>query len=154
MASLFFLFSSAFLLGQTKEEWNSLTNFDMTLEALSEMAEQPGALETAAGKVLVLRGVVGTRQVSINDGENYQAELEIISGKWIGLEEVRMYSVIVVLSGQEFVNHVPAGRTRNPHPDEVPLNSDVLVAGRLLGVADLDGRAVPVLDCYDIRILN
>lgn len=154
LAGLFVFLPATLLIGQTREEWTSLTNFDVTLEELSEMVDQPGALEAVADKILILRGVVGTRQVSINDGENYQAELVLISGKWIGLEEVRMYSVIAVLSGLEFANYVPSGRTRNPHPDEVPLNGDVLVAGKLLGVADFEGRAVPVLDCYDIRVLN
>jgi len=154
LASMFIFLAAGLLVGQTREEWNSLTNFDVTLEELSEMVDRPGALEAVADKILILRGVVETRQVSVNDGENYQAELVIISGRWIGLEEVRMYSVMAILSGQEFVNYVPAGRTRNPHPDEVPLNSDVLLAGKLLGVADYDGRAVPVLDCYGIRVIN
>jgi myo-inositol-1-phosphate synthase len=154
LGSLFTVLTAALLFSQTREEWRSLVNFDVTLEELSEMVDQPEVLEELADKILILRGVVGTRQVSVNDGENYQAELVIIAGKWIGLEEVRMYSVIAVLSGMEFVNHVPAGRTRNPDPDEVPLNSNVLVAGKLVGLADYEGRTVPVIDCYDIRVLN
>ncbi len=139
---------------QTREEWESLVDFDITLQKLSDAVANPEASILPEGKLLILRGSVASRQVLNADRETYQAELKLVTGRWIGLESVKMYSALAILSGPEFFNHVPARRSRNPHPDEIALNSDVMVVARYMGVIEREDVMLPVLDVYQLRLLD
>ena len=157
--TVFFLFLAVLLTGfglsaQTRQEWNSLVDFDMTLQELSQAVRNGDESLLQSGKLFVLRGSVEERRVVNVDRESYQAELKIASGEWISLAEVEMFSALVILSGPEFFNYVPARRSRKTHPDEISTNSDVLVVGRLAGVIERKGVKLPVIDCFQLRVLK
>lgn len=140
--------------GQTREEWVSLVDFDVTLERLSEAVSSSEPMSIPEDKLFILQGSVSSRQVLNPDQQEYQAELKLVTGRWIDLDEVKMYSALIILSGPEFFNYVPARRSRNPHPDEVALNSDVMVVARLAGVLERDGEFLPVLEGFQLRVLD
>ena len=66
-----------------------------------------------------------------------------------------MYQCILQLKGPGFANAIPARRSRNTNPDEIELNSHILVVASVEGVRELaNGRKVPVLRAYFIRLIG
>ena len=50
---------------------------------------------------------------------------------------------------------VQAGRSRNPNPAEISLNTRILVLGQYLGYTeDEEGNKYPVIEGYKVRKIN
>jgi hypothetical protein len=76
--------------------------------------------------------------------------IELISGEWIGLDDVKSYYCYVEFSGAEYFKMFPARPPRTASRDLVALNSRVLVMGRVVQVtaAPLGARRVLVEGAY------
>ncbi len=145
------LFIPFFIFGQTLEDFNNIVDFNATIASLSNAAEK-GNVEALPEKIVIIDGTVAERYVIQSGTDNFVGQLNIVGGKWIGVEEVVMYQCILLLQGEKFSNAIPARRTRNPHPDEIQVNSRIMVVGKVLALHQMqDGETVPVLDAYYIR---
>ena len=86
--------------------------------------------------------------------DSFVAELELVNGTWVGLEEVEIYKCYIILTGSEFAQRIPARRSRKKLPNEIELNSRVLVVGKLVSTRrDDEGMIIPVLEAIYVRPL-
>ena len=129
---------------------SSLLNLDITLKELSGMSY--GELENVVGEYVILTGSVASRTVLDPDAENFTAQLELIDGEWQGTSQVYMYQCLVFVQGPEWVERIPARRSRNKSPDEIELSSNIMVIGRILPPqTDENGTLYRIIEGLHIR---
>lgn len=149
---LFFALSGVY--GQEQEEFANLVNFGIDLETLSAMAaEQPGFFSDDAPLVIVT-GSVASRLAIRPGPEDYLAEIELVDGRWQGVESVTTFRCIVRFEGPDYVSFVPARRSRRPPPEEIPLNASIIVIGKPVDVRETDSGAEAVLLGYFVRVMG
>ncbi|HOV64080.1 MAG TPA: hypothetical protein PLG43_09395 [Spirochaetia bacterium] len=136
------------------QEFDRIVDFEKTLKELSiEAAERPVG-KVPPGKYLILEGLVSERWVIDPEPQTFIGEIELVGGEWIGVEAVEMWNCIVQFTGPEFASRIPAGRTRKAAPDEIAINSQVLIAGRLVEIRNVNGKNVPVVAATHIRAIR
>ncbi|MDA3951905.1 MAG: hypothetical protein PF508_22040 [Spirochaeta sp.] len=126
-----------------------------SLYELNMATDDMAQLEAIAGRVLILDGTAANITVYSEEPEDFYIELELVSGRWDGVESVQMFRVYVVLDDPAFAGLLAERAPRDPDPELILRSDRVLVAGRLVSLAeDPEGRPVPVLHAYDIRALR
>jgi hypothetical protein len=139
---------------QTLRDFTKIVDFKATLESLNGEATANRSVSTD-GKLVILNGVVESIQSLSNDPKQFYAMIELIDGKWHGSQSVSLYRCYVLVRGGRFASQVLLRPRRNPPPDAVGPNSQLLVVGSVQGVvAAPDGGNVPVIEAYFIRRLN
>jgi hypothetical protein len=148
------LMAAASVGAQTLQDFTKIVDFSATLESLSKEATANQPVSTG-GKLVVLNGVAETIQNLSNDPKQFYALIELIDGKWQGLQSVSLYRCYVLVQGPQFASQVLLRSQKNPPPDAVDVNSQLLVVGDVKGVvAAPDGSNVPVVEAYFLRRLN
>jgi len=150
---LFFLFLSG-LYGQTREDFAAVVDFNLDLETLSQLASGQADFFSGNAPLVLVTGSVASRMVVRPGPEDYLAEIEIVDGRWQGLEAVTTFRCIVRFEGPDYVTFVPARRSRRPPPEEIPLNATVLVVGKPVEVRSGESGEEAVLAGYFVRILD
>ncbi|MFP4153583.1 MAG: hypothetical protein ACLFSV_12115 [Alkalispirochaeta sp.] len=126
-----------------------------SLYELNLAVEDIALLEELAGRALILEGTAAVVTVYSEDPADYYSELEIVSGRWDGVESVQIYRAYVFLDDPVFIGRIAERAPRDPDPALILRNDRVLVAGRLVSLAeDPEGHLVPVIHGYDIRALR
>jgi hypothetical protein len=126
------LLTAAFAPAIARSDFDRVVDFSVSLKTVAAAAGGQAALP--GGKLFVLDGTVS--DVSILDKEqgSFRARIELISGEWIGTEDVKSYSCWIEFSGPAFFKSFPARAPKDPTPDMVFLNSRLLVVARAIGV--------------------
>ncbi|MFP4484741.1 MAG: hypothetical protein ACLFO1_07780 [Spirochaetaceae bacterium] len=140
--------------GVDKESFDQVVDFETSLQALAEEAQRAPEALMQNESVLVLDGVVSGVNVIDEDPETFRAEINLVSGRWRGLDQIVMYKVVVIVQGPEFAARIPMRPTREEPPGgTIERNKRVIVAGTIAGVADdpETERTVPVLNGYYVR---
>ncbi len=110
------------------------------------------ALDELAQRVLVIDGIASSITVFSEDPTDFYVELELVGGTWSGVESVEMHRTVVILDDPIFDGRVAERAPRDPAPRLIVRNDRVLVAGRLISLAeDGSGDLIPVLQAFDIR---
>jgi hypothetical protein len=148
VACLFFLAGPAFLPALSRADLARVIDLSVTLKSLS-MAADSGA-PIPAGKTVLLTGTVSDVNIINKEQAGFKVRIELITGEWIGLDEVKSYYCYVEFSGAEYFKMFPARPPRTASRDLVTLNSRVLVLGRVVEVtaAPLGARRVLVDGAY------
>jgi len=140
---------------ESPQAFRESVDLQTSLYELNLAVEDMALLEELAGRALVLEGTAAVVTVYSEDPADYYVELEIVSGRWEGVESVRMYRAYVFLDDPAFIGRIAEREPREPDPALILRNDRVLVAGRLVSLAeDPEGRVVPVVHGYDIRALR
>ncbi|MAG13500.1 MAG: hypothetical protein CMN78_02770 [Spirochaetales bacterium] len=142
------------IFGQNPDDFNSVVDFESTLGSLMQAVvdNNPFALPD---KFIIVDGAVASRVVVNGDADQYLGELELVAGEWIGVESVVRYQCILQLIGPEFAAAIPARRSRRANPNEIKLNSRILVVAKATGIREnADGEFIPVLRAYYIRSIR
>ena len=148
------IFLTGVLFADLSDEFSNLVDFSTTFGILYQQAQKSGVQQYIDGKLIIIDGSVVSRTVVNKEEQDFLAELELINGKWIGLEEVEVYKCYVQLKGPEFSSRIPARRTRNKLPNEIELNSRVIVVGRVVSFRkDRTGSVLPVIEALFVRTL-
>ncbi len=101
---------------------------------------------------LILQGSVASTTLLDPNEETYQAVVELVSSEWNGLESISVYRVYVLLVGPDFADRVVERLPRNPGDEIIQTNTELLVIGQFLGVADApDGSVIPVVQAVAVR---
>lgn len=138
-----------------KEDFDEIVDFSMTLELINRAAAAQRTEALASDKAIIIDGAISTIQILDTEPDTFSAELEIVDGEWIGFEDVQMYSCIVEVNGPEFAARIPARRSRRAIPDEITVNSHVIVIARFTGLREIpDEYPVAVLEGYYIRTID
>jgi hypothetical protein len=116
----------------TRSEFDRVVDFSVSLKTIAAAAS--GETILPEGKLFVLDGTVSDVTVLNKEEDSFRARIELISGEWIGTEDVKSYSCWIEFSGPGFFKSFPARPPQNPTPDMVFLNSRLLVVARPLTV--------------------
>lgn len=101
---------------------------------------------------LILQGSVASTMLLDPNEESYQAIVELVSSEWNDLESISVYRVYVLLAGPEFAGRVVERMPRDPGDEIIQTNSELLVIGQFIGVADApDGSVLPVVQAAALR---
>ncbi len=153
-SSLVILLFCGLLFADEIDDFNKVVDFSVTLKTLNKTVSENKDDLLTGSEFIIITGSVATRQVIEKDKENFLGEIEIVQGEWIGVESVKMYKCIVQFSGSQYYSMIPARRSRKINKAEIILNSNVMIAGKFIGVREVDNLKIPVIDGYYIRTLN
>lgn len=127
------------LFAYDQRDFDQVVDFSTTLKELNLLSEAEIPAFLAAGKLLVLSGTVSAVRIIDDSEENFQVVLDLVSGEWLGLEDVRSYRCSVLFQGSRFSSVFPRRAPRNPGPEVIVANDRVLVAARAIEKISLAG---------------
>lgn len=137
------------------EDFDSLVDFSVTLKALSGIDEAGARVYGLKSRYLLLDGTVTGVEFLDPEQERFRAQVELVAGEWVGLEEVRSYRCYVLFEGARFFRLLPGRAPRSPDPGVILPNDHVLVVARALRVVqDPDGQPVWLLEGVHARPLR
>ena len=147
------LLAAAHLPGLSRADLDRVIDFSVTLKSLATAAEQGSALPE--GKTVLLSGTVSDVAILAKDESGFKVRIELITGEWIGLDDVKAYTCYVEFTGPEYARIFPARPPREPNRQLVTLNSRVLVVGRVVGMtSDPQGGRRVLVDGAYIRTIE
>ncbi len=115
----------------SKEDFDRVVDFNATIYGLGRALEKN--LKVDKEKVYILNGTVSSVTVVNRKRDSYEAILEIVSGRWVGLEKIEVYRVMVRFKGPQYYGVILTRKPRRAsHPVIVP-NSRVLFVGKIVG---------------------
>jgi len=110
----------------------SVIDLSVTLKTLATAADSGASIP--AGRTVLLSGTVSDVNILNKDPAGFKVRIELITGEWIGTEDVKSYYCYVEFTGSEYFKIFPGRPPRNANRDLVTLNSRVLVVGRVVSV--------------------
>ncbi len=147
------LLASVSLPALSRADLDRVIDLSVTLKSLATAAEQGSALPQ--GHTVLLSGTVSDVAILNKDEAGFKVRIELISGEWIGLEDVKAYTCYVEFTGAEYARLFPARPPREANRQVVALNSRVLVLGRVVGItANPLGAKRVLLDGAYIRSIE
>jgi hypothetical protein len=148
VACILLLGGPALLPALSRADLDRVIDFSVTLKGLSTAADSGAPIPK--GKTVLLTGTVSDVNIISKEQAGFKVRIELITGEWIGLDEVKSYYCYVEFAGAEYFKMFPARPPRTANRDLVALNSRVLVAGRIVEVAatPLGARRVLVDGAY------
>jgi len=134
------------------EDFSSVIDFSISTADLVQLIQTEQYDRMDSEKLLILQGSVASTLVLDPTVETYQALVELVASRWVGLENIEVYRVYVLLEGPDFSNRVVERLPRDPGPEIILTNSELLVVAAFIGVADgPDGSAIPVVTAIAVR---
>ena len=118
-------------------DFDAVTDFSVTIKTLSQLDEATANAYGLMDRFLLLDGTVTNILVLDGNEESYLVQVELVSGEWIGLEDVRSYSCWVLFSGPRFASVFPARIPRTPPPEVIAANDHILIVAIALGMGVL-----------------
>ena len=138
--------------GATPEEFDRIVNFTDSIETLSTLVRTQRYDEIDVTRYYILEGAVVSTQVFDPNPETFQAVVELVSSRWVGLEEIEVYHIYVLVEGPEYASRLPQQLPRDPGPEIIQRNQRLVVAGPFIGTAMLDSEhEVPVVQAVGLR---
>lgn len=140
---------------ETADQFRSAVAFDTSLADVSAAVNDMDQLQEMAQRVLILDGIAASVTVYSVAEDDFYVEVELVGGSWDGLETVNVHSSYVVLDDPIFAERVAERVPRDPPDDMILRNRRVLVAGRLVNVAESPtGELIPVIRAFEVRVIR
>ncbi|MFW5745414.1 MAG: hypothetical protein ACOCW3_03205 [Spirochaetota bacterium] len=134
------------------DEFERIINFDDSIQSLATLVRTGAYDQIDVDRYYVLDGSVASTQVFDADRESFQAVIELVSSRWIGLERIEAYHVYVLVEGPEYADRIPERMPRDPGPEIIETNQRLLVIGPFIGTAMLDeSTEVAVIEAVALR---
>src|SRR5208283_2785778 len=127
LACILVLAGPAFLPALSRADLDRVIDFSITLKSLAMAADSGSPIPS--GKTVILSGTVSDVNIINKDPAGFKVRIELISGEWIGTEDVKAYSCYVEFTGAEYFKMFPVRPPRTASRDLVTQNSRVLVVG-------------------------
>ena len=136
------------------DDFAGIVDFAVSLKQLSENLQMDASSKIDPEKFVILHGSVSSISFLNTKKPTYEVQLELVSGEWIGLEEVKSYRCRIVFRGPEYYALIPRRVPRNSTEKVVVENTRVIVVGKLreIVVTDFEG-SMWLLDGYFIRTM-
>jgi hypothetical protein len=155
LLSLCLLLPAAAVPAISKNDLDRIIDFSVTVKTLERLDPATARDFRLDERFLLLDGTVNTVEVLDPEESRYQVIVELVSGEWIGLEEVRSYRCLVLFSGPEYARVFPRRAPRDAGPRVITPNDRVLMVARLLEPVQLGaGESVWVLEGSYVRKLE
>jgi hypothetical protein len=126
LSCLLLLFGPALLPALSRADFDRVVDFSVTLKTLAVAA---GKEPLPAGRMLLLSGTVSDVTIINRDEAAFKVRIEVITGEWIGLEEVKSYACYIDFTGTEYFKIFPARPPRTAGAGVVTVNTRVVVVG-------------------------
>lgn len=155
VASLLFLIVSP-VGAVTPEEFASVVNFDGSIEQLSSLVRSGREAEIDLERFYILEGAVASTIVFSADPATFQAVIELVESRWVDLRTVEMYRIYVVVTDPSFAARLPERLPRDPGPEVIRANQELLVVGSYVGTSPPlesgdSAEQIPVIQAVAIR---
>ena len=134
LACVILLLGAVVLPALSRGDFDRVVDFSVTLKTLAAVAD--GRAPLPSGRMLVLSGTVSDVNILNKDEQGFKVRIELMTGEWIGLEDVKAYACYVEFSGPAFFKVFPARAPRTATPDVITLNSRVMVVCSALDIVD------------------
>lgn len=153
-AALFlFILIAPFASAIGRGDFDRVVDYSVTLKTIAAAAS--GAATLPQNKYFVLDGTVAELTILDKEQASFSVRVQLLSGEWIGMEEVKSYGCYVTFSGPEFFNVFPARAPKNPDSTTVLVNSRVLVVARPLEMTTTpQGEKLLSLEGLYVRVLQ
>jgi hypothetical protein len=152
---LFILLAPGILIAYDQGDFDRIVDFSFTIKELNRLPADRIPAFLAAGRLLVLNGTVAGVRFIDNNEESFQVAVELVSGEWLGLEDVQSYRCTVLFRGSRFFPVFPQRAPRNPGQDIVSANDRILVAASPLEKVTGDGgEEIWILEGLHVRRLR
>jgi hypothetical protein len=129
---LFFFAAATAVFGLSRADFERVVDFSVTLKDLAAVADGRESLPSA--RIVILNGTVSDVDVISKEEGSFRVRIELITGEWIGTEEVKSYTCYVDFNGPEYFRTFPARPPKVLAPGTVAINSRVIVIGRPIEV--------------------
>ncbi len=148
------------------ERLRGALDFGTTLEDIHHMLDERDLDSLPTDRVIILDGVAVEITVIDPEPDSFLVQVDLASGRWLGLSEVRLYQAYVFFQGPDFAARFHSGRPPEPGdsmapadepPGRAPIgsNSRVIVLGMLVDLyEDAEGALSPILEGIDIRLID
>ena len=139
-----------------RQALGDVVDFSMTLEQIHHILEEEGAAALPSDRAVVLDGVVAEILLIDPEPETFLAQIDLVSGRWIGLQDIRLYRAYVFVEGPQFAERLSAApAARGAAADAITTNSRVIVLGTIIDVyIEQDGSSAPIIDGFELRPVN
>ncbi len=152
---LVFMLSAAAPGAQQRLVQAATVDFSITLQEIHRILEDEGPAGLPTDRAVVIDGVVAEIVVIDPEPESFLVQIELVTGRWIGLEEIHLYRAYVFVEGPQFVERVSDRAAANDQHGVVTPNSRIIVLGNIVDVfADPDGSSAPIIDGIDLRLIR
>lgn len=118
----------------TPEEFETVVDFSTTLKSLAISVRTTELENLDTDRFLILEGTVASTTIIDPTPEQFLALLELVDGEWDGVRDIDLYRVYVIVEGPDFAARLPARMPRDPGPEIIMANSELMVVGRLAGI--------------------
>jgi hypothetical protein len=143
-ALLLLILPAAFASAIGRADFDAVVDFSVTMKTVAAAAE--GSVRLPPTKLFLLDGAVSDVTVLDKVQATFKVRIRLLSGEWIGLEDVKGYSCYVSFSGPEYSAMFPA---------KVSANSRILVLARAVAVTESpNGEKLMSLDGLALRVLQ
>ncbi len=115
----------------SKEDFDRVAVFNRSIESLGKAFERGVKIDT--DKFYILNGTVSSVKVVNRKRASYEVLVEIVSGRWIGLDRIEVYKVVVRFKGPQFYGFILTRRPRRVTRPLVLPNTGVLFVGKVTG---------------------
>lgn len=136
----------------TPSDFERIIDFEGSIQTLAELvtAQEYDRIDTQ--RYFILEGSVASTQVFDPNPESFQAIIELVSSRWIGLEEIEVYHAYVLVEDPRYAPRLPERLPREPGPEIIQPNQKLLVVGPFIGTALLEPNVeVPVVQAVALR---
>ena len=112
----------------SRADFERVVDFSITLKDLAAVAE--GHESLPSGKMVIINGTVSDVNVVNKEEGSFLVRIELITGEWIGTEDVKSYSCYIDFAGPQYFKVFPERPPRTPVAGVISINSRVIVVGR------------------------
>ncbi len=130
---------------------------DITLEEITDALNAAGPDAVDPTRIYLLTGQVAavTYLDPTPDPAVFWVELEIVGGRWDGLENVRIFRAFVNVYDPFYAELIPETPPRDSSEGLVVAGTEVLISALYLDATPLDdGNLAPIFQALTIRPLN
>ncbi len=136
----------------TPDEFDQIINFEDSIETLAELVRNQQYDQIDVERYFILEGAVASTQIFNPDPESFQAVIELVSSRWLGLEEIEVHHVYVLVEGSEYAARLPQRLPRDPGPEIIQTQQRLVVVGPFIGTAMLNETLeIPVVQAIALR---
>lgn len=151
---MIFIFGSVWgAFASTEEDFEEVVDFSITLKSLNRLLEDNQAAELDKDRFVIVSGTVSSIAFLDKKKNSYTVQLELVSGEWIELEEVKSYKCRIIFRGPQFYTLIPRRIPKGGATNDMVVESSrvIIIAIVVEPVETEQGEEVWLLDGHYIR---
>jgi hypothetical protein len=149
----FFFIITYSIFSQDIKPFEKVVDFDLTIKDLQNLNENN--VVQFKGKFLILHGEIAEIHIINRKKSEYVAEVHLVTGEWINLDQINIHKCIVRFSGEEFYSKFPRNRRSRGSNEMIRVNDFILTVGKIAQIQeDSEGNKSIVITGYKIRKLK